>query len=274
MENHGWIKLHRKISDNAFCAGNSERLGFWINLLMLANHKPNTFFLGRQLVAVKEGQFVTGRHQLSKITGVSEMKLERWLTYMENAQQIEQQKTNKYRVITICNWSSYQQDVHQNAQQMNNKRTTDEQQMNTNNNDKNEKNDKNEIIQHTTIQGIELSKIESPKELKRPDTLTDHSVSHYVIELFRDLNPDVARLHKLKGEADAALILYRNAVKGNLDQLERAIAAIPEIAGDVYSPKDIKSISKPSQLLTHWALYCAQAKGRSEKIKSSGPHIL
>lgn len=140
METTGWIKLHRKISDNAFCAGNSERLGFWINLLILANHKPNTFFLGRQLMAVKEGQFVTGRHQLSRITGVSEMKLERWLTYMENAQQIKQQKTNKYRVITICNWSSYQQDGQQNAQQMNNKRTTDEQQMNTNKNDNNEKN--------------------------------------------------------------------------------------------------------------------------------------
>ena len=123
-----------------------------------------------------------------------------------------------------------------------------------------------DTIQKTIIQGTELSVIENQKELKRPDTLTDHSVSHYVIELFRDLNPDVARLHKLKGEADAAITLYRNAVKGNLDQLERAIKAIPEIAGDTFAPKDIKSISKPSQLLTHWALYCAQARGRKEKI--------
>lgn len=129
-------------------------------------------------------------------------------------------------------------------------------------------------IQKIIIQGSQLSVIENQKELTRPDTLTDHSVSHYVIELFRDLNPDVARLHKLKGEADAAITLYRNAVKGNLDQLERAIKAIPEIAGDTFAPKDIKSISKPSQLLTHWALYCAQARGRKEKIKSSGPHIL
>jgi len=120
----------------------------------------------------------------------------------------------------------------------------------------------------------ELSVIETQKELKRPDKLTDHTVSHYVIELFRDINPDVARLHKLKTEAEASLTLYRNAVKGNLDQLERAIQAIPDIAADPYCPKEIKSISKPSQLLTHWALYCAQARGKRDAITNSGPLIL
>lgn len=140
MSNQGWIKLHRKVSENQFCYGDSERLGFWIYLLVLANHKPNTFLLGNQEVSVKEGQFATGRKRLSEITGVSEMKVERWLTYLENAQQIGQQKYNKYRVITIRKWGTYQQDEQENAQQLNNRRTTDEQQMNTNKNDKNEKN--------------------------------------------------------------------------------------------------------------------------------------
>ena len=149
MKSQGWIKLHRKVTDNQFCSGNSERLGFWINLLVLANHKTNTFLLGNQEVTTKEGQFATGRKQLAQITGVSEMKVERWLTYMENAQQIVQQKHNKYRVITIRKWSTYQQDEQENAQQMNNRRTTDEQQMNTNKNDKNEKND--EIVSKDTM---------------------------------------------------------------------------------------------------------------------------
>ena len=47
---------------------------------------------------------------------------------------------NKYSIITIVNWETYQgannNYEHQNEQQMNNKRTTDEQQMNTNKNDK------------------------------------------------------------------------------------------------------------------------------------------
>lgn len=137
-------------------------------------------------------------------------------------------------------------------------------------------NKKEEIINNKEggMGGENLTIVKGQKELRRPDKLTDHTVSHYVIELFRDINPDVARLHKLKTEADASLTLYGNAVKGNLDQLERAIQAIPDIAADPYCPKEIKSISKPSQLLTHWALYCAQARGKRDAITNSGPLIL
>lgn len=137
METKGWIKIHRKITDNAFCRGNSERTGFWVILLTMANHTPATFFVGAQKVSLESGQFVTGRKELSKLTGVSEMKCERWLSCLENEQQIAQQKTSKFRVITVKNWNKFQLDEQQNAQQMNNKRTTDEQQMNTNKNVKN-----------------------------------------------------------------------------------------------------------------------------------------
>ena len=54
---------------------------------------------------------------------------------------------NKYSVITVRNWRFFQDSTpkreQQNGQQMNNKRTTNEQQMNTNKNVKNEKNVKN-----------------------------------------------------------------------------------------------------------------------------------
>lgn len=146
MSNQGWIKLHRKVSESRFCVGDSERLGFWINLLVMANHTENTFLLGEQEVTVKEGQFATGRKRLSEITGVSEMKVERWLTYLETVQQIKQQTFSKYRIITICKWSSYQSYEQENAQQVNNKRTTSEQQVNTNKNDKNDKNEDKRII--------------------------------------------------------------------------------------------------------------------------------
>ena len=45
---------------------------------------------------------------------------------------------SKFSIITICNWDEYQQD----EQQVNNRRTTDEQQVNTDKNVKNDKNDK------------------------------------------------------------------------------------------------------------------------------------
>lgn len=151
MEYAGWIKVHRKAMENSFCQGNAERLGFWVTILMLANHKANSFYLGGQEVICSEGQFATGRKSLSDLTDVSEMKVERWLTCLENAQQIEQQKNNKFRLITVKKWKEYQTSEQQIAQQMNNKRTTDEQQMNTNKNDNNGKNDKNSVASQKSL---------------------------------------------------------------------------------------------------------------------------
>ena len=141
----GWVGIHRKILENDFCKNNSQRLGFWVTLLLLANHDENSFIFGSSKVTCKRGEFITGRRKLSLICGVSEMKAERWLSCLENEHQIEQQKTTKYRLIIIKNWDTYRMDEQHNARQMNNKRTTNEQQMNTNNNVKNVENDNNNI---------------------------------------------------------------------------------------------------------------------------------
>lgn len=89
--------------------------------------------IGNQIVKVKRGQLLTGRVTLSRQIGEQQNKVERILKVFENAHQIEQQTTNKYRLITIVNYDLYQDNGQQIGQQMNNKRTTDEQQMNTNN---------------------------------------------------------------------------------------------------------------------------------------------
>jgi hypothetical protein len=66
------------------------------------------------------------------------------LKYLEIEQQIEQQKTTKFTIITILNWDRYQENEQQSEQQVNNKRTTSEQQVNTNKNVKNDKNVEND----------------------------------------------------------------------------------------------------------------------------------
>ncbi|MFA5554263.1 MAG: hypothetical protein WDA68_06880 [Phycisphaerae bacterium] len=86
------------------------------------------------------GQLIIGRKELSKITRISQTTIERILKYLENGQQIGQQTTSKYRIITILNWQNYQIDGQQNGQQMDNKRTSSGQQADTNKNEKNEKN--------------------------------------------------------------------------------------------------------------------------------------
>ncbi len=139
--NSGWIKLHRKLTKKGYYK-KSHYVHLWVHLLLKANHKENEFMLNNQIVVIKQGQLLTGRKQLSEETGINESTIERILKMLENEHQIEQQKTTKFRIITIVNWENHQlenQDEHQNEQQANNKRTTNEQQMNTNKNDKNDK---------------------------------------------------------------------------------------------------------------------------------------
>lgn len=132
MDN-GWIKLHRKLLENPIMK-RPLWAWLWVVLLLKANHKETKMIWNNNIIIVKEGQFITGRKELSKTSGIPESTIEDILKYLENSLQIRQQKTTKYRLITIVNWKDYQKP--------DNKATTKQQQSDTNKNDNNEKNDK------------------------------------------------------------------------------------------------------------------------------------
>lgn len=123
----GWVKLHRKAINSKY-GKNMEMLGFWSYLLLIVNH--NGTYSTPSGVILRPGQVATGRKRICKETGLSESKVERFLKKLEIEHQIEQQKTNKYRIITITNWSEYQKSDSTSdnnrtttGQQPNNKRT-------------------------------------------------------------------------------------------------------------------------------------------------------
>ena len=132
----GWIKIHRQVKDKAYYK-DSEFIHLWLHLLLCANHANGEYLNGYEIIKLKKGQFVTGRKKLSLVTGISESKIERILKVFESEQQIEQQTNSRNRVISIVSWDKYQQT----EQQTDSKRTTSEQQVDTNNNDNNNKND-------------------------------------------------------------------------------------------------------------------------------------
>ena len=132
----GWIRVHRKIIDEPWF-NKSEYVHLWLYLLLKANHKDQEIFVGNEKVLVKRGQLLTSRHKLSEVVHVQENKIYRILKCFENEHQIEQRKTKKYTVISIVNYDIYQKSEQDNEQQMNNRCATDEQSMNTNNNDNN-----------------------------------------------------------------------------------------------------------------------------------------
>ena len=134
MENNGWVKVHRKMLENPLCKS-PEWAWVWICLLLMANHEESSFIWNGKAVKLKPGQFLTGRKKIADAAKVSESLVEKILNYLETEQQIKQMKTTKFRVITILNWDTYQN----NESKSNNSVTTARQQRDTYKNEKNDK---------------------------------------------------------------------------------------------------------------------------------------
>lgn len=169
----GFIGLHRKLMDNPVWA-DPNYLKLWIYCLFKASHKAHDQLIGNQIVKLERGQFITGRFSLSEDFNkgvkpkqrVNDLTLWRYLNNLEKFEMLNIKTTNKYSVVTIVNYDVYQvigtKDEQQSEHQMNNKRTTNEQQMNTNNNVNNVK---NEISNKTLSHKFEICDLESAKLL-------------------------------------------------------------------------------------------------------------
>ena len=98
------------------------------------------------MVELDPGQFVFGRKKASIETGLSERKIRTCLDKLKKFQNVTIKTTNKFSIITVINWGTYQQDETKsdqlNDQQVTNKRPTSDQQVTTNKNNKHIKNNK------------------------------------------------------------------------------------------------------------------------------------
>ncbi len=156
----GWIKLHRKMLDNPIVCKDVDHLAVWVYLLLKATHKDIEKLFGKDIITLKPGQLITGRKKIASQLNISESKVNRIIKRLKNEQLIEQQVNNKGSLVTIRNWELYQNDTEQqNEQQVNNKWTASEQQVNTNKNIRNKeyKNNNNIITSHKFEKGsVEL----------------------------------------------------------------------------------------------------------------------
>lgn len=138
----GWIKLHRKLSDNPLWTCEKFTKGqAWVDLLMLANHAYNYFYVRGNKIEVKRGQVGWSGLKLATRWKWSRNKVKNFLNQLEKEQQITQQKSKLYSVITIINYNQYQNKEQQTTQQKSNRRATEEQQKDINKNEKNKKNE-------------------------------------------------------------------------------------------------------------------------------------
>lgn len=139
----GRTLIHRKMRDREWYTDIPTKTLF-LHLILSVNHKPKRW----RWILVKRGQTITSRWHLAKETWLSEQQVRTALQKLKTTNEVTSKTTSKYTVITLLNYSKYQDwnsDSNQHSnQQITNKQPTNNQQITTNNNDNNVNNDNNE----------------------------------------------------------------------------------------------------------------------------------
>lgn len=108
------MKVHRQLLSWEWFS-DSKTTHLFLTLLLMANHTPHKW-KGHQ---IKRGQLVTGRRQLSAITGISEQSIRTCFAHLKSTSEITIKSTNKFSIITICNYEKYQGSENEINQQIN-----------------------------------------------------------------------------------------------------------------------------------------------------------
>lgn len=152
MVNSGWIRLHRKLMNNPLWFKEPFTPGqAWIDLLLLANHKPGVIWKRGIMVTVERGQVGYSERTLAARWRWSRNRVNRFLRDLKTMQQIEPtsepQNKNVTSLISIVNYDLYQSNE---ATDEATDGTTEEPQKGhkrgQNKNEKNEKNEKNKTL--------------------------------------------------------------------------------------------------------------------------------
>ena len=99
----GYIKLYRKFAEwEWYQDANVVRV--FLHLLLTANYEDKRW----QGKSVGKGQVIVGRKRLAEALNLTERNIRTALEKLESTGEIKREVTNKYTLITICNYVSYQ----------------------------------------------------------------------------------------------------------------------------------------------------------------------
>ena len=227
--NKGYIKHYRKVMDS-FVWTNPYMYKLWSLCLMKAAHEKRKFLFNGKEVWLNSGEFVTGRDALTfemnkgakREHQVNSTSVWRWIKLFEKEGMLDIKSTTKYSVISISNRGAYQSD----EQQVDNKWTSSEQQVDTNKNEKNYKNEKN----------IDNNNGEYPAELiqtlygKFPSGILQSAISEWLKTWPREMICFAIQTSFDYGKELNALKPYINRILDNwasvgIDTVEKAIEA-------------------------------------------------
>lgn len=222
----GWIKLHRKLLDWQWY-DDTNIVRVFLHLLLKANFETRDW----HDTSIECGQLVTSIKNLAAETHLSAMQIRRALTQLQKTKEITIETTNKYTMITICNYAKYQR-FDSSEQQTNNNQITNEQQTNNNQttttkeikNIKKEKNVGNIIADNENFDfeenenknnGTINEKKEKEKSCAKKEKEPKHKYGQFENVLLTD--KEAEKLHIEYGDSMVGIVEYLSAYKVEKD---------------------------------------------------------
>jgi hypothetical protein len=104
----GFITMQRAVFDHPLFQGDSSRLGAWLWLVGKACWKPTPFNIQGKTITLDRGQLCVSIRSLASEWGWSKSAVDRFITRLKTETMIEAEAGHGRLVITICNYSKYQ----------------------------------------------------------------------------------------------------------------------------------------------------------------------
>lgn len=120
----GWVKIHRKFQEWEWY-DKSEMVHLFLHLLLSANVSDKQW----HGMEIRRGQLVTSYESLRERTGLSVRTLRTCLEKLEQTGEITRKATNKFSIVTVCNYESYQDENFGSDKQTTSKRQPEDQPM-------------------------------------------------------------------------------------------------------------------------------------------------
>ena len=185
----------------------------FMHLLLTANPEDRKW----KGIVVKRGQVVTGRKALAEVLGLSEQQVRTALEKLKSTNEITSKTTNKFTIITICKYDSYQSKK-RTTNQRNNQQ--DNQQITTPKEYKN-----NNISSSTTTTRARESVAEEVEELKEDYSwkeivcmnrhLTPYQLDSYLDEFLGSCQEREIKNHNDLGDAKRHFVDWLTKRKQN-----------------------------------------------------------
>ena len=198
MLESGYVKLHRRIKLTSYgqLRRDPNAMHLFINLILDANIAPRTLNNG---VKLERGQLFIGLRKYAESIGLTHQTTRTALKNLKNMEILTHKSTHKGTLITICNYSTYQDSANGANTETNNKLTQSQHSANTlpNNRirkqeEKNIKNNKNKhVLEHDDVRVVwehYLSKLREPDRWKFTDQrkrLIGARLKHFSVKMLK-----------------------------------------------------------------------------------------